>query len=312
MTIHKTVLLKEAVDALGLRKGMTVVDATLGGGGHSLEILARIGERGILVVFDRDAVAIERFALLTKNRKNVFIVHSDFSRLTQELGKLRIESVDGIIADFGISSDQLDNAQRGMSFLREGPLDMRMDNTTGIAAAEIVNDYAQQDLVRILQEFGDEKYAQKIAKGIVRERAVKKIETTLELAAVIEKSVPEKYKHQRIHAATRTFQALRMEVNRELESISAFLTQAVDVLSPGGKLAVITFHSGEDLISKKFFRENARGCICPPQLPICSCGQKPKLRIVNKKPILPTESEIRENPRSRSAKLRVIEKTQFL
>lgn len=307
-TIHKTVLLEEAIEALNLKDGMTVVDATLGGGGHSREILKRIGEQGRLVVFDRDAAAIERFVLLTKKQSNVFTVHADFSLLKEKLTELGIENVDAILADFGISSDQLDDAQRGMSFLRQGPLDMRMDRSGGVTAAVIVNTYDENELVRILREFGDEKYATNIARGIVKAREEKKIETTFELVAIVEKAVPAKYKHQRIHPATRTFQALRIEVNRELESIRKFLGEAVDVLNFEGRLVVITFHSGEDLLAKEFFRENARGCICPPQLPVCVCGQKPKLKIITKKPVLPGENEVKKNSRARSAKLRVAQK----
>ena len=308
MTIHKTVLLNETIEQLNLRQNMIVVDATLGGGGHSREILKKIGEHGTLIAFDRDSEALERFAYLTKEKKNVVLLHENFAQISQELARLEIEKVDAVLADFGISSDQLDTAERGMSFLRAGKLDMRMDQTKGKTAKEIVNEYSKQELISLLQDFGDEKYAKRIVEGIVKAREEKQIETTTELAQLIEKNVPEKYKHQRIHAATRTFQALRMEVNGELESISRFLSGAVDVLKIGGRLAVITFHSGEDMPVKKFFRENARGCICPPELPICSCGIVPKLKIITKKPILPNDEEILQNPRARSAKLYILEK----
>lgn len=310
MTIHKTVLLDETVDALKLKKGAVVIDATLGGGGHSMKVLQQIGDSGFLIALDKDSSAIKRFEdkLVEVGKSNVVLVNDSFVNLSENLAHLQRKNVDAIVADFGISSDQLDDPQRGMTFLKEGPLDMRMDQAKGKTASDIVNDYSEKDLANILKRYGDEKYANSIAKRIVEFRVKEKISSTLQLVSVIATAVPEKYKHQRIHFATRTFQALRIEVNEELSVIEPFLSQAIDALMPGGRLSVITFHSGEDAIVKKVFRENARGCICPPELPLCRCGQKPKIKIITKKPIVPSIEETEINPRSRSAKLRVIEK----
>ncbi|EKE25310.1 MAG: Ribosomal RNA small subunit methyltransferase H [uncultured bacterium] len=218
-----------------------------------------------------------------------------------------MESVDGILADLGISSDQLED-ERGISFQKDAPLDMRMNLSEGMTAADIVNTYSDKDLIRVLKEYGDEQYARSIVSSIMKRRVEKPFETTFELVEAIESSVPGEYRRKKIHPATKTFQALRIEVNKELDSLKAFLFQAVDLLKPGGRMAVITFHSGEDAIVKHTFRENARGCICPPEFPVCLCGQKPLVKIITSKPIIPSEEEIQENPRARSSKLRVIEK----
>ena len=208
----------------------------------------------------------------------------------------------------GISSDQLEDIERGISFQKDAPLDMRMDLSQGITAAEVVNSYDEDDLIRILKEYGDESYARSIVRSILAEREKKPFSRTSELVGVIERSVPGQYKRKKIHPATKTFQALRIEVNRELKSLEAFLSQATQILKPGGRLAIITFHSGEDAMVKHAFRENARGCICPPEFPVCRCGKKPLVKLITSKPVSPGEDEISSNPRSRSAKLRVIEK----
>ncbi|MDO8529749.1 MAG: 16S rRNA (cytosine(1402)-N(4))-methyltransferase RsmH, partial [bacterium] len=232
----------------------------------------------------------------------------NFANLDSILTDLKIEKVSSILTDFGISSDQLEGSGRGFSFQRSEKLDMRMNQNEGMTAEQIVNNYTEEKLVHIFSEYGEERYAKKIAKEIIAQRKKKPIETTKDLVTVIEKSVPERYKHQRIHFATKIFQALRIEVNGELKNIEKFIPKAIEYLNKNGRLSVITFHSGEDKIVKKIFRENARGCICPPNFPICQCGLKPKIKIIAKKPIIPSEMEIRENPRSRSAKLRIIEK----
>jgi 16S rRNA (cytosine1402-N4)-methyltransferase len=314
MIIHQPVLLKESIEALNLKKGDTVVDATLGGGGHSLEILKKILPAGKLIAIDLDPEAIEKFHKILKDSRiklkaeNLKVVHVNFAELGEVLFSLKISEASAILADFGISSDQLKDSDRGFSFQKDAPLDMRMNRTSGATAADVVNYLSEKDLERILRDYGDERYARRIAQSIAKQRKIKPIQKTLELASVIEKAIPYSYKHQKISFATRTFQALRIEVNKELENIKKFLPQAIDLLRKKGRLAAITFHSGEDRIVKNIFRENARGCICPPEFPVCRCGQKPKIKIITRKPIAPSEEEIRDNPRSRSAKLRVVEK----
>lgn len=321
MTIHKTVLLNEAVEALNLKEGMIVVDATLGGGGHSMKVLEKIGKSGMLIAFDRDLDAIKRFekrisaqgGLKELERgqlsdQNIKLFHDNYSTLKDSLSSIGISCVDAIIADLGISSDQLADENRGISFQKDSPLDMRMDLTRGITAAEIVNSYDEQKLAKILKDFGDEQYAFSIAKNIVKTREQKQFSTTFELVEVIERSVPGQYKRKKIHPATKTFQALRIEVNQELKTLDLFLSQAVEILKSNGALVVITFHSGEDALVKHTFRENARGCICPPEFPVCRCNQKPIVRLITRSAILPSEQEVEENPRCRSAKLRVVQK----
>ena len=307
MTIHKTVLLKEAIDALALEEGMTVVDATLGGGGHSRSVLEKIGKTGTLIAFDQDAHAIDRFAKTTE-AWSVKLFHDNFSSLKDRLASLGISEVDGIVADLGISSDQLGDAQRGLSFLADGPLDMRMDQRGNLTAADIVNGYEPDRLVNILRQYGDERYARRIVSAIVESRSHARISSTSQLVSLIKTSVPAAYAHKKTHPATRTFQALRIEVNQELSVLESFLSQAVDVLKLHGRLAIITFHSGEDAVVKGFFRENARGCICPTELPVCVCKRKPRLKLVTRKPVVPSSQEITDNVRARSARLRVVEK----
>ena len=324
MTIHKTVLLKETIDALNLKPGMIVVDATLGGGGHSLEVLKKIGKTGKLIAFDRDQDAIDRFkrkisaiggpafgwevGSVEKSDENIKLFHDNYSTLKDRLTSVNIFSVDAILADLGISSDQLADQERGISFQFDAPLDMRMDLTKGITAAEVVNTYGEQDLIRILKEFGDEQYAHSIVRNIIVQRSIKPLTRTIELVELIERSVPPTYKRKKLHCATKTFQALRIEVNQELETLGLFLSQAVEMLKPGARLAIITFHSGEDALVKYALRENARGCICPPEFPVCRCQKTPLVNLITRKPIVPSDKEVLENPRARSAKLRVAEK----
>ena len=309
MTIHKSVLLEETIDALNLKEGMTVIDATLGGGGHSLEIIRKIGSSGKLIAFDVDELAIEKFKLEMKKRdlKNIILVNANFRNLTKELEELGIEKVDAILADIGYSSDQLESKERGISFQLEAPLDMRFDQKQELTAKKIVNEYSQKELERILREYGEEKFVRNIVRGILKYREKKLFENTKELAEIIEENVPGKYRHGKIHPATKTFQAIRIEVNQELESLREFVPSALGSLKPRGRLAVISFHSLEDRIVKEIFRENARGCICPKNFPICLCHEKAKVKIVTKKPIIAQEKELEDNPRARSAKLRVCE-----
>jgi 16S rRNA (cytosine1402-N4)-methyltransferase len=314
MTIHKTVLLKETVDALNLKPGMIVVDATLGGGGHSDEVLKIIGKKGMLIAFDRDQDAIDRYEKKIEVRRdglsdeNIKLFHDKYSALKDRLTSIDIHAVDAVLADLGISSDQLADENRGISFQGDAPLDMRMDMSQGITAAEIVNTYSQQDLARIFKEFGDEQYANSIARNIIAGRVDSPLTRTSELVEIIERSVPGMYKRKKLHPATKTFQALRIEVNQELKDLGSFLSQAVEILKPGARLAIITFHSGEDALVKSVLRENARGCICPPEFPVCRCGQSPLVKLITHKPIVASEREVIQNPRARSAKLRVVEK----
>ncbi|MFC1645363.1 16S rRNA (cytosine(1402)-N(4))-methyltransferase RsmH [Patescibacteria group bacterium] len=312
MTIHKTVLLKEAVDNLNLKEGMTVVDATLGGGGHSLNILKTISSTGKLIAIDRDQKAIDRFKKNTDelglNYENLIPVKSNFSDIDKVLDDLKIEKVNAILADFGLSSDQLDNTNRGFSFRGDSELDMRMDQSQELTAADIVNTYSEERLWKIIRILGDEKYARRISKEIVEKRDEGVIKTTNELVEIIEKVIPEREKRKKTHCATKTFQAIRMEVNKELESITSFVEKSIERLKSGGRLAVISFHSGEDRIVKSIFKESAKGCECPVAFPVCICGKSPDVKIISKKPIMPSQEEVDENPRSRSAKLRIIEK----
>lgn len=289
------------------------MDATLGGGGHSREILKIIGRGGRLIAIDQDRAAIENFnpeysGQLPSEVGNVVLVKDNFSKLENILGGQGIKSVDGILADLGYSSAQLEDESYGMSFLKDAELDMRLDKENALTAKKIINEYSQADLERIIRDYGEEKFAKNIAKKIIERRKSVSIEKTIELAEIINQAIPERYRHQKIHPATRTFQALRIEVNKELENLEKFIPVAINVLSPGGRLAIISFHSLEDRIVKNIFRENARGCICPPDFPSCLCGHQAKVKIITRKPIVPGAEEIAENPRARSAKLRICEK----
>jgi 16S rRNA (cytosine1402-N4)-methyltransferase len=311
MSLHKPVLLKETIELLNLKANSVVIDATLGGGGHALEILDRIGEKGKLVAIDLDKEALDRFELKIKKTRSkikgrIFFINDNFANLESILADLQIEHVDAIIADLGWSSDQLEG--RGMSFQIEEPLDMRLGRGIMLTAREIINEYPKDKLEAIIQKYGEEKFYRRIAGAIDSYRIKKQIETTTELAEIIKNAVPERFRRQRINPATRTFQAIRIEVNRELENLEKFISLAIDTLNPEGRLAIITFHSLEDRIVKKNLRENARGCICPISFPICKCGHVPKVRIITKKPMIADKVEIQKNRRSRSAKLRVCER----
>ena len=315
MSIHKPVLLKETIEYLNLKEGDIVVDATLGGAGHSEFALSKIGETGKLIAFDVDKDAIERFEFKIQNSKlkikeRIFLINDNFVNLDKVLANLKIEKVDAILADLGFSSDQLEDERIGMSFMVDAPLDMRLDKVKEISAKTVVNEYSQENLERIIKEYGEEKWAGKIAKKILEIRETAEISTTKQLAEIIENAVPRKFWPRGKHAATRTFQAIRIEVNSELDNLRKFIPSAIEVLKPRGRLAIISFHSLEDRIVKEKFRENAGGCICPPDFPECRCGVVPKIKIITKKPIIPTEKEVGFNPRARSAKLRVCEKIQ--
>lgn len=302
---HVSVLLQESVDALEIQPDGVYVDCTAGGGGHAAAVLQRLSPQGRMVLIDRDpdAVAVlhERF----DGDSRVTIVHDNFVNIREILNGLSVRAIDGAVADLGVSSHQLDTPERGFSFHRDAPLDMRMSRT-GRTAADLVNTATRQELAAILRRYGEEPYAAAIASAIVREREKQPITTTLQLANVISSSVPASYR-RRGHPARRTFQALRIEVNAELESLREALPQLFEVLKPGGVLAVITFHSLEDRIVKEYFQTLRQGCTCPPDFPVCVCGNKPKA-VVKSRGVKAGEAEVEENNRSRSAKLRVAKK----
>ena len=305
---HKPVLLQECLDALAIRPEGIYVDGTLGRAGHSLEIVKRL-TTGRLIGIDRDETAIaaaqERLA---DYADRVTLVHSNFDRIGDILAELHIDGADGMLFDLGVSSPQLDDAERGFSYMHDAPLDMRMDRSAYLTAREVVNGWSYEELRRILFEYGEERYAPAIARRIVQTREQRPIETTLELVEVIKSAMPPAALREKQHPAKRSFQAIRIAVNGELDALPPMLEAATEHLNPGGRLAVISFHSLEDRIIKKTMQELATGCTCPPEFPVCVCGKKPKLRLVSRKPIVPGEAELTENPRARSAKLRVAEK----
>ena len=307
---HTSVLLNETIDNLNIRPDGIYVDGTLGGGGHALEVAKRLGEGGRLIGIDQDADAIlaatER---LKEYQDRVTIVRSNYCNMRQELKNLGIEKVDGIVLDLGVSSFQLDTPKRGFTYMEENaPLDMRMDQRNASSAYEVVNDYSEENLSRILHEYGEERFARKIAHNICVSRQQAPIRTTGELIEIIKRSIPAKIRATGGHPAKRTFQAIRIEVNQELTVLSESLDGMIDLLNDGGRLCVITFHSLEDRIVKNIFRKNEHPCTCPPEFPVCICGKKSKGTVVTRKPILPGEEEMETNPRSKSAKLRVFER----
>ena len=305
---HRPVLLEECLDALCIRPDGVYVDGTLGRAGHSLEIARRL-TTGRLIGIDRDETAItaakER---LRDYLDHVTLVHSNFDRIGEILEELNISGVDGMLFDLGVSSPQLDDAQRGFSYMHDAPLDMRMDRTAALDARQVVNQWSYEELRRILYDFGEERYAPAIAKKICAYRTEKPIETTLELADLIRSAMPAAALREKQHPAKRSFQAIRIAVNDELGELPPMLRAAEKNLKPGGRLAVITFHSLEDRIVKRELQALATGCTCPPEFPVCVCGKKPKMKLITRKPIVSGEEELNENPRARSAKLRVAEK----
>ena len=302
---HKSVLLMPAVDGLAVKPDGVYVDCTAGGGGHSLEIAKRLGEKGRLICFDQDKEAIAAAKKRLSDYSPTFI-NRNFAQIKTALSEIGITSIDGALMDLGVSSYQLDNPERGFSFHEDAPLDMRMSGE-GASAFDVVNEYPESELTRILFEYGEEKFARGIASGIVRARNTAPIKTTGELAEIIRNNVPLKVRREK-NPCRKTFQAIRIEVNRELDVLKTALEDAFELLSPGGRLSVITFHSLEDRIVKQKFKELSEGCTCPKDFPVCVCGNKPKAFPVNKKPITADEEELSDNPRSRSAKLRVLEK----
>ena len=302
---HFSVLLKECIENLNIRPDGIYLDGTLGLGGHSYEIASRL-TTGRLVGIDRDMTAIERAGKrLAPFGDKVSLIHGNFSDAAAILDSLGIEGVDGMLFDLGVSSPQLDDGARGFSYMTDAPHDMRMDRGSSLTAYEIVNNYPKDELRRILYEYGEERYAPQIAAAIERVRSDRPIETTLELVDIIKSAMPERALREKQHPAKRSFQAIRIAVNDELGAVSRMMRASIDHLNPGGRLAVITFHSLEDRIVKNAMAEAAKGCTCPPSFPVCVCGRTPKIQVLTKKPIIATMEEVRENPRARSAKLRV-------
>ena len=306
---HKSVLLQECIDALNIRPDGIYLDGTLGGAGHSSQIARRLTEGGRLIGVDRDRTALaaakERLAPYADR---VTLVHSNFAEIDAILDSLGIPAVDGMLFDLGVSSPQLDDASRGFSYMADAPLDMRMDKDDALTAGEVVNTWPQGELRRILYDYGEERYAPQIAAAICRAREKAPVETTLELVDIIRSAMPAQALREKQHPAKRSFQAIRSAVNDELGAVSRMMQAAVGRLNPGGRLAVITFHSLEDRIVKSEMQQAARGCTCPPEFPVCVCGKKPLVKLVTRKPIVSSPAELEENPRARSAKLRVAEK----
>ncbi|MCI9340262.1 MAG: 16S rRNA (cytosine(1402)-N(4))-methyltransferase RsmH [Dorea sp.] len=306
---HKSVLLKETVDGLNIRPDGIYADGTLGGGGHSFEVCRRLGEKGSIVGIDQDAAAIEAASGRLKDfGEKVTIVRSNYCDMKSRLHELGIDKVDGIILDLGVSSYQLDTADRGFSYREDAPLDMRMDTRQAMTARDIVNDYSEMELYRVIRDYGEDKFARNIARHIVTAREKKPIKTTGQLTEIIRESIPMKYQKKGGHPAKRTFQAVRIELNRELEVLRDSLDDMIELLNPGGRLCIITFHSLEDRIVKSAFKKNENPCVCPPDFPVCVCGKVSKGSIVTRKPILPSREEMESNSRSKSAKLRIFER----
>ena len=305
---HVSVLLDECLEGLAIKPDGIYVDGTLGGAGHSSQIAKRL-TTGRLIGIDRDSVALKAAGeRLAPYADRVTLVHSNFCEIAQVLKDLNIDGVDGILLDLGVSSPQLDDGSRGFSYMADAPLDMRMNREDRLTAYEVVNQWPREELRRILFDYGEERYAPLIAAAIERKRAEKPIETTLELVDVIRSAMPPQALREKQHPAKRSFQAIRIAVNDELGSVERMLAAAVDRLNPGGRLAVITFHSLEDRIVKNAMQQAARGCTCPPEFPVCVCGNEPKVKVLTRKPIVSGARELEENPRARSAKLRVCQR----
>ena len=305
---HISVLLQECLDGLAIKPDGIYVDGTLGGAGHS-SCIAQSLTTGRLIGIDRDPVALAAAAQrLEPYKNNVTLVHSNFCEMAQVLKDLQIPGVDGILLDLGVSSPQLDDGQRGFSYMADAPLDMRMNGQDALSAYDVVNSWSQEELKRILYTYGEERYAPQIAAAICRRRMEKPVSTTLELVDIIRSAMPPVALREKQHPAKRSFQAIRIAVNDELGAVEKIMEDAVKLLNPGGRLAIITFHSLEDRIVKTGMNEWAKGCTCPPSFPVCVCGKKPLVKIISRKPIVASDAELEANPRSRSAKLRVCEK----
>ena len=306
---HYSVLLQETIDELHIRPDGIYVDGTLGGGGHAFQVCSRLNENGLFYGIDQDAAAIEAAGERLRCFGNqVTIIRSNYCRMVEELKARGVTGVDGIVLDLGVSSYQLDEADRGFTYREDAALDMRMDQRQEKTARDIVNGYSEMELYRVIRDYGEDKFAKNIAKHIVQAREKKPVETTGELVEIIKAAIPAKIRMQKGHPAKQTFQAIRIELNRELEVLRDSLDDMIDFLNPGGRICIITFHSLEDRIVKNAFRTNEHPCTCPPDFPVCVCGKVSKGRVVTRKPVLPGEKELEENSRSKSAKLRVFER----
>ena len=305
---HISVLLQECIDGLNIKPDGIYADGTLGGAGHSSQIAKRL-TGGRLIGIDRDTVALQAATeRLAPYADRVTLVHSNFSEIAKVFADLQIDGADGILLDLGVSSPQLDDGERGFSYMVDAPLDMRMNNEDALSAETVVNTWSQEELKRILYTYGEERYAPQIAAAICRRREERPIATTLELVDIIRSAMPPAALREKQHPAKRSFQAIRIAVNDELGAVEKVMRDAISLLKPGGRLAVITFHSLEDRIVKTAMAEAAKGCTCPPNFPICTCGKKPLVKIISRKPITASDAELEANPRSRSAKLRICEK----
>lgn len=306
--MHISVLYYELIDNLNVSADGIFVDCTGGGGGHASLLLERLGENGRLIILDRDIDAVARLKDKFAEDKRVVVVHSNFADIDTALLSRNIEKVDGIYADFGVSSFQLQEAGRGFSFRKDGPLDMRMDTTCGEPVSEIINTYSESNLSTIIFKYGEERFSRQIASSIVKRRAVKPFTTTVDFAEVIKGAIPKKFHKKGINPATKTFQAFRIFVNGELDAVEILMSKVSSLLKPNGRFAAISFHSLEDRIVKEWLNHYAAPCICPDSFPVCVCGKEPEMKVITKKPIVPSEKEVAQNPLSRSAKLRVAER----
>ena len=306
---HKSVLLEETVDGLAIKPDGIYVDGTLGGGGHAFEVCSRLNEQGRFIGIDQDAAAIEAASERLRDfGEKVTIIRSNYCEMKSRLHEIGVDKVDGIVIDLGVSSYQLDTAERGFSYRVDAPLDMRMDQRQQLTAREIVNTYSEADLFRVIRDYGEDKFAKNIAKHIVIERQKAPIETTGQLNEIIRHAIPMKFQKTAGHPSKRTFQAIRIELNRDLDVLRDSLDDMIEMLNPGGRICIITFHSLEDRIVKSAFRKNENPCICPSHFPVCVCGNVSKGKVITRKPILPSEEELEYNSRSKSAKLRIFER----
>lgn len=308
---HKSVLLEETIQGLNIKEDGTYVDGTLGGGGHAFHVCRRLSGKGRFIGIDQDAAAIQAASIRLlpyQDKLKIDIVRSNYDRTPQVLRELGVDGVDGIVLDLGVSSYQLDTPERGFTYREDAPLDMRMDQRQEMTAKDIINGYSEMELYRVIRDYGEEKFAKNIAKHICMARQNKTIETTFELNDIIKAAIPIRARSAGGHPSKRTYQAIRIELNRELTILEQSIDQMIDLLKPGGRICIITFHSLEDRIVKRIFRTNENPCTCPPDFPICTCGKVSKGKVITRKPVLPSEEELTENRRSKSAKLRIFER----
>lgn len=306
--MHISVLFNELIDYLNVIPDGTYVDCTGGGGGHAGLLLHKLSDNGRLIILDRDLEAVSRLKEIFAEDKRVIIIHSNFADIDKALLSQGIKQVEGIYADFGVSSFQLQSAERGFSFRKDGPIDMRMDTSSGEPVSEVVNTYSESNLATIIYKYGEERFSRNIAKAIVQRRTIKPFTNTLDLAEVVKGAVPKKFHKKGINPATKTFQALRIFVNGELDAVESLMSKIADIIKPKGRFAAISFHSLEDRIVKEWLNQYALSCTCPAEFPVCVCDKKEEFKIITRKPVVPSEKEILENPLSRSAKLRVAER----